>query len=61
MIRFILAIANDELVVNKRKRTDIEADLHRDGYDKLPSRASSTSQVRSCRRTVPTKAMPLEM
>lgn len=33
--RFILAVVNDELVLNKRRKADIEEELERKGYDRL--------------------------
>ncbi|GMH34212.1 hypothetical protein BSKO_02046 [Bryopsis sp. KO-2023] len=35
MIRFILAVVNDELVVSKRKRAEIEQELERENYAKI--------------------------
>eukprot|EP00889_Picochlorum_renovo_P007738 jgi/Picre1/34768/NNA_002234.t1 len=33
--RFILAVVNDELVLNKRRKADIEEELEKKGYDRL--------------------------
>ena len=34
--RFILAVVAGELVIANRKKADIEAQLERDGYDRMP-------------------------
>lgn len=36
-VRFILAVVGGELKLSNRKRGDIEAELEREGYDRLPS------------------------
>jgi DNA topoisomerase II len=35
-VRFILAVISGQLIINNRKRKEIEADLENDGYDKMP-------------------------
>ena len=34
--RFILAVVAGELIISNRKKADIEAQLQRDGYDRMP-------------------------
>lgn len=38
-IRFILAVISGELIINNRKRKDIEADLDAAGYSRMGSKA----------------------
>ncbi len=46
--RFILAVVSGELVIANRKKADIEAQLERDGYDRMPaSRKARSSEVRN--------------
>ena len=39
-VRFILMVVNDELIVSKRKKNDIETDLEKHKFSKLGSNAS---------------------
>lgn len=36
-VRFILAVIAGEVVISNRKRADIEGQLERDGYDRMPN------------------------
>lgn len=36
-VRFILAVVGGQLRISNRRRAEIEAELEREGYDKLPS------------------------
>ena len=36
-VRFILAVISGEMVINNRKRVDIEAQLEADGYNRMPN------------------------
>ena len=36
-VRFILAVVSGQLRISNRRKADIEAELEREGYDRLPS------------------------
>ena len=43
--RFILAVVEDKLVLAKRKKKDVEADMERMGFDKQSSNSRRTHQL----------------
>lgn len=45
-VRFILAVVGGQLKISNRRRADIEAELEREGYDKLPN-TKKQQQVRA--------------
>jgi DNA topoisomerase-2 len=44
-VRFILMVVNDELIINKRKRTDIEKDLEKHKFPKLAAKVGEDDDV----------------
>lgn len=42
-MRFILAVIRGELVINNRKKADIEGDLGRKGFDRLTTKAKQVT------------------
>lgn len=44
-VRFILMVVNDELIVNKRKRADIEKDLEKHKFPKLAAKVGEDDDV----------------
>ena len=43
-VRFILAVVAGKLVISNRKRADINSELEKQGYDKMPSRVKKVGQ-----------------
>lgn len=45
-VRFILAVVSGELVVSNRKRKDVEAELEKEGYDRMPKKDGQKKAAR---------------